>query len=360
MDWLWAGARSQASVTTRRKIMQVNLGAAGVALTILAYFAYYQWSGNPALVRTGWAQLPFVLGVPLVWRLNAQGRDQQARWLVFALAMGGTLAAVLAGIGTALGAHIYFLLFAVLTLAFFPLAQWRSALVLSLCNALIFLAFDQWGWPAHASLQALPAATQKSISQSLVVGCITVAIALTALSEWAADLNEQRLLALADTDALTGLRNRRALLEALQGEVARARRSGRPLSVAVLDLDHFKSVNDHHGHEAGDQVLRQFAELMRRELRGYDTGGRLGGEEFVVLMPDTDLALAVASIDRLRAALAARPLAWIDEQVDMTVSAGVACLSAEDEGDGSDLLRAADLALYAAKRDGRNRVRTAL
>lgn len=359
MDWLWAGARSQASVTTRRKIMQVNLGAAGLALTILAYFAYYQWSANAALVRTGWAQLPFVLGVPLVWRLNAQGRDQGARWLVFALAMGGTLAAILAGIGTALGAHIYFLLFAVLTLAFFPLAQWRSALVLSLCNALIFLALDQWGWPAHPSLQALPAATQKSISQSLVVGCIAVAIALTALSEWAADLNEQRLMALAGTDVLTGLLNRRALLEALASEVALARRSQRPLCLAVLDLDHFKSINDQHGHAAGDQVLRQFSALMRRELRACDTSGRLGGEEFVVLMPDTDLAQAVASIDRLRAALAARPLAWIDESVELSVSAGVAGLAATGDVDGAGLLRAADEALYQAKREGRNRVRTA-
>jgi diguanylate cyclase (GGDEF)-like protein len=205
----------------------------------------------------------------------------------------------------------------------------------------------------------LPASTQALLTQSLVAGCIAVAMLLTAISEWAADLNEQRLLALADTDALTGLRNRRALMQALAQVVAQARRSGRPLSLAVLDLDHFKAVNDQHGHAAGDQVLRQFTALMMAQLRAGDLCGRLGGEEFVVLMPDTEQPQALASIERLRAALAARPLAWIDESVELTVSAGVACLDPAHDVDGDRLLQAADAALYQAKRDGRNRVRTA-
>ncbi|MBQ0960114.1 GGDEF domain-containing protein [Ideonella sp. 4Y11] len=343
----------------QRKIIQVNLGAAGVLLTVLSYFVYYQWSGNSALVRTGWAQLPFGLASVLVWRLNARGHDVWARWAVFGLAVGGTLAAILAGLGSALGAQVYFLLFAVLTLAFFPLTQWRSALLLSTLNATLFFAFERWGWPAHPALFELPETTRQWLSSSLVAGCIAVAMALTAISEWAADLNEQRLLELAGTDVLTGLRNRRALLQSLAGEVALARRSQRPLCLAVLDLDHFKSINDQHGHAAGDQVLREFSALMRSELRAYDTCGRLGGEEFVVLMPDTDLAQALASIDRLRATLAHRPLAWIDESVELTVSAGVASLADTSDADGASLLRAADEALYQAKRDGRNRVRTA-
>ncbi|MBN8488888.1 MAG: diguanylate cyclase, partial [Burkholderiales bacterium] len=359
LGWLWAGARGTANVTMRRKIMQVNLGAAGVLLTVLAYFLYYQWNGNPALVRTGWAQLPFGLSAALVWRLNARGQDVWARWMVFLVAVGGTLAAIVAGLGSVLGAQVYFLLFAVLTLAFFPLQQWRSALLLSTLNATLFFYFEQRGWPAHPSLNELPASTQKLLAHSLVAGCIAVAMLLTAISEWAADLNEQRLLALADTDALTGLSNRRALLQALTLEVARSRRSGRPLCLALLDLDHFKSVNDQHGHAAGDQVLRQFSALMQGTLRASDSCGRLGGEEFVVLMPDTDLPQAVASIDRLRLALAARPLAWIDESMELTVSAGVARLEPGADADGARLLQAADEALYEAKRDGRNRVRTA-
>ena len=352
--WLWAGTTGSGSVTLGRKIVQVNLGAFGILLTIGLYFMVYQALDNEALRRTGWAQLPFAAMVPLVWHLNRRGRPQAARWLVFFIAMGGTLAAIAAGLGTPAGAHVYFLLFAVLTLSFFPLQDWRPALLLAAVNGAVYLALDRIGWDPHPALHALPAGVLEALSRSFVAGCLLVAIVLTAVSEWAADHNEQRLAQLADTDALTRLPNRRALYRALDSELARSARGRAPLALAVLDLDHFKRVNDEAGHEGGDRVLSAVADALRQGQRGGDVAARVGGEEFVLLMPATELDQGVAALERLAARLAGLSLSHRGWQGRLTVSAGVAAWRPGLDADG--LMRAADAALYRAKREGRNRV----
>lgn len=163
---------------------------------------------------------------------------------------------------------------------------------------------------------------------------------------------------LATTDALTGLPNRRQLMFAMDTEVRRAERSGRPLALALLDVDHFKTVNDTHGHPAGDEVLRCVADELRKVTRGGDVLGRFGGEEFAVLMPETSLDQARQAGERLRAAIAKRTIHYPDGTIGrVTVSAGVALLAGEE---GCDLLISrADTALYEAKADGRNLVRLA-
>ncbi len=162
----------------------------------------------------------------------------------------------------------------------------------------------------------------------------------------------RRLHETARRDPLTGLPNRRAFEEALVREVNRAERHDRSLAVVLLDLDHFKQVNDTHGHAEGDASLRRFAEIAHRELRASDVLGRMGGEEFALALPgaDVDEARAVAEriAGRLRGATASGPVA-------LTVSAGVALLSAAAPT-GEELLRAADRALYHAKNGGRRRV----
>jgi two-component system cell cycle response regulator len=134
-------------------------------------------------------------------------------------------------------------------------------------------------------------------------------------------------------------------------------RCGKPLSVLLLDIDYFKAVNDSHGHDAGDSVLREFAARVRRNIRGIDLACRLGGEEFVVVMPDTDLAKAYLVGERLRQCIAAAPF-YAGERIgtlEVTASVGVASLEfAEDTPEL--ILKRADQALYCAKRDGRNRV----
>ena len=156
----------------------------------------------------------------------------------------------------------------------------------------------------------------------------------------------------ARTDALTGLLNRRGFETQMAFAVALARRSSRPLSLITVDVDHFKRVNDTHGHEAGDEVLRRLARTLESRLRGSDVVARLGGEEFVALLPDTDLNGAQSIAQALVTAMA--------EQQDpvvgtITVSAGVATMrGAEDNG--AAMLRRGDAALYEAKGQGRNRV----
>jgi diguanylate cyclase (GGDEF)-like protein len=157
------------------------------------------------------------------------------------------------------------------------------------------------------------------------------------------------------TDDLTGLVNRRRFIEALDAEVERARRFGSPLTVVLADLDNFKRVNDEHGHHAGDDVLRSFAGLLRSHVRDVDVCGRIGGEEFAIVLPETDQTGAASVAERMRESLATVPVGVSrGGPVEVTSSFGVAEL--ESEQSGSDLLRVADAALYRAKEAGKNRV----
>jgi diguanylate cyclase (GGDEF)-like protein len=157
----------------------------------------------------------------------------------------------------------------------------------------------------------------------------------------------------AATDDLTGLVNRRRFLEALESEIVRAAALGTPLSLLLVDLDHFKLVNDRFGHPAGDQLLRKFAARTRVHLRDVDVAARLGGDEFAILLPETDAAGAETVAERLRRSPPALPVAARSVPM-VTASFGVA-QHASGEG-GDDLLRRADVALYEAKSEGRDRV----
>jgi two-component system cell cycle response regulator len=166
----------------------------------------------------------------------------------------------------------------------------------------------------------------------------------------------EELESLSKTDALTGLSNRRRLDQALAQELARARRHGSPLSVVMLDIDHFKEINDAHGHQCGDDVLRSFARIITSELREGDMLFRYGGEEFMALLPHADLPGAMNAATRLVKAVAAAPIHAGSAAIRVTASAGVASLATSDV-DGSSLVSRADGALYEAKRSGRNRAR---
>jgi two-component system cell cycle response regulator len=157
-----------------------------------------------------------------------------------------------------------------------------------------------------------------------------------------------RLESMLREDALTGLLNRRAILSQLGGTISGARRHGHPLSVAMVDLDNFKSINDEHGHAAGDEVLVAAVRAMRAHLRAEDQLGRLGGEEFLVVLPDTDERAATRVAEKLREEVAGAP-----GPVPVTCSVGLATW---DGGTPEQLLRRADEALYAAKDAGRDRV----
>jgi two-component system cell cycle response regulator len=169
--------------------------------------------------------------------------------------------------------------------------------------------------------------------------------------------NVQMSIEAAITDALTGLNNRRYMETHLATLVEQAHARGKPLTVLVLDIDFFKKVNDTHGHDAGDDVLREFAVRLKKSIRGIDLACRLGGEEFVVVMPDTDMAVATMVAERLRRRIAADPFAIHkgERKVEVTISIGLAAVAGPDDS-AANVLKRADQALYRAKRDGRNRV----
>jgi len=175
-------------------------------------------------------------------------------------------------------------------------------------------------------------------------------------------LAEQRsreaLQRLATVDALTGLLNRRAVLDQLAWQLAHARRSKLPLSVVMLDVDRFKSINDSWGHAAGDEVLRGLGRVCHSMVREVDVCGRLGGEEFLLVLPDTDLAGASRMCRRLL-----RALRWNEVEVDtgdvLTVTASVGVASAREGETIEELLARADDAMFAAKAGGRDQMRLA-
>ena len=168
------------------------------------------------------------------------------------------------------------------------------------------------------------------------------------------NLFHRRLEALAINDELTGICNRRKFQEHFQKEIASARRYSHPLSLLMLDIDRFKSVNDTHGHHAGDEYLRQFAAVLKREIREVDVFGRWGGEEFVVLLPKADAQQAFNTAERLRQAAAAIAVDTGKGSISRTISIGVAtCASCGLDMD--EMIKQADQAMYRAKQEGRNR-----
>ncbi|HXY20193.1 MAG TPA: diguanylate cyclase [Gemmatimonadales bacterium] len=169
--------------------------------------------------------------------------------------------------------------------------------------------------------------------------------------------DKERLEWLAATDALTGCLNRRALLEAVEREVDRARRYNLVLALLMVDLDHFKRINDTLGHLVGDAVLRQLGELLRRDARSVDAVARYGGEEFVILLPETAAHGAMIFADRMRQRIANFTFGEPSRPVRITVSVGVACFPDPAVDSPESFIALADAALYRAKADGRNVVR---
>ncbi|HKA74590.1 MAG TPA: PleD family two-component system response regulator [Xanthobacteraceae bacterium] len=169
--------------------------------------------------------------------------------------------------------------------------------------------------------------------------------------------NFQLSMELAVTDQLTGLHNRRYMESHLATLVQDASSRGKPLSLLVCDIDYFKAINDNFGHDVGDDVLREFATRVRKSIRGIDLACRFGGEEFVVVMPETDMAVAAVVAERIRRRIAGEPFPILKGSgtIEVTISIGIAAIAQADDSPET-ILRRADQALYRAKRDGRNRV----
>jgi diguanylate cyclase (GGDEF)-like protein len=177
--------------------------------------------------------------------------------------------------------------------------------------------------------------------------------------EWLAEVDNLRnqinvLSDLVSTDALTGLFNFRHFKTVLQAEMDRSKRSGIPTSLVMVDIDHFKSVNDTYGHETGNLTLKYLAEILRNEVRTTDIVCRYGGEEFAMIFPETHLNLAVKVADRIREQIASRPVAIDDGEIKLTVSMGASVYMKFSVLDLNDFVASVDKYLYEAKQSGRN------
>lgn len=195
----------------------------------------------------------------------------------------------------------------------------------------------------------------KPFDMGELIARVKVQLKIKALQDELKKSNE-RLTDLSYTDPLTHLFNRRYLTEFMGSELAKSKRSGDNLSLIILDIDNFKRVNDTYGHQNGDKVLSAFADVIRSGRRRYDIAARYGGEEFVLVLPGTDLLGGIMVAEQLRKALQSISFEPPMDELAVTVSAGVATVSAEQVRDVESLIRQADEALYRAKRNGRNRV----
>ena len=230
--------------------------------------------------------------------------------------------------------------------------------VLAACFAAASVAFVVRGVASAISADPLQAFAAPSSAQALTylvaaMSAIASSFAFLLLHEERA---EAQALRLATLDPVTGAYNRRTFHEIAEREMSRARRAGQPLSIIMLDIDHFRAINEKHGHRTGDSLLQALAEVLRKALRKEDMLVRYGGEEFLVLLPDVPGPGAVIVAGRLRKAVAAEPLNAAALSVPLTVSAGVAARLDEGPESVDALVQRAEEALALAKRRGRNRV----
>ena len=222
----------------------------------------------------------------------------------------------------------------------FYFVPWRRA-----APQVAFIAFDY-----GISLLAIPGVAFPLLRWAVTVLTVVVICTFVALLKARVDGLVNRLSDAARTDPLTGLRNRRAYDEVLEVEIARADRSGRPLTLLVADIDHFKEINDRFGHPTGDAVLRKVAAELEQAERRVDTVARIGGEEFVAVLPETDSDGGYVVAERMRHAIGR---AFPRDRLGVTISVGVACYP-DDAADAESLFKAADIALLAGKDAGRD------
>ena len=195
----------------------------------------------------------------------------------------------------------------------------------------------------------------KPFHDAELIARVKVHVKLKILQDEMKEKNE-RLKELTRIDPLTGLSNRRYFMECFEAEYSRARRHQIPLSYVMMDLDHFKKVNDHYGHVAGDDALILVAKLIEESLRAHDTCGRYGGEEFSMLLPETEPDGAFTVADRCRQSVADAELVCDGKKVPLGISLGISTLWPGSEWSISDIIRYADGALYRSKESGRNTV----
>lgn len=237
------------------------------------------------------------------------------------------------------------------------------AIGLSIMGVIFFYTIK--GVIPYAPIISEPGTEHTNFAWLLVVSGLVIPHLIMLVSTSIASINrwqerEEKVRYLSSTDVLTQVANRRHLMEQFEVELSRAQRDKTPLSVLMVDLDHFKSVNDNYGHQVGDVALQTSAGLLKEAIRNTDLLGRYGGEEFFIVLPGADLNAALLTAERCRSNIESADIRADEATLKLTASFGLATVTADKINESSsqldDLLKAADTALYKAKKEGRNRV----
>ncbi len=349
-SWLQMGVDPALSGAVRRRQYITNAVPALVLSMVLFYSWLFGWLGNAELVFLSLKMTAIPLsGMVWFYWLQRSGRPPHY-WKACLICQVTVLAGILGGQGTQIGGHYYFLLFFLTTPLVVPTTDRPGMIVVCSICVSWFCLFELHGWPSSAAVQALwPAAIKLLYLGVLLSGSVVLFIALLA-GEYFSETLERRIHQMASTDELTGLANRRVFYQTLAQWQAVGGTAQRPFCVALLDIDHFKNINDTYGHEAGDQVLRRLSVLLRQGVAEGDLVCRIGGEEFGILLADRTLEQASAVCEALRQSIAATPIRAGGSQLQVTVSLGLG------QCNEPDFLVGIDRALYAAKHAGRNTV----
>lgn len=338
-----------------------RLAVAGAALVLVAA-PLYQFQdfllaeGIPDLWwwNAGWRAIPIIVAIlTLVWcstRTDGYGAPAILRLLalsVMVMIFGLFATSWLAGSDT-IDRMVRGVIICTFAVALFSLRGYRELIVFFGLPFVVMLAVLQM---RGESLLAPIAALFDPLMMFLVAAVASELIFRTWLDAFVAN---QQLAEHASTDPLTGLSNRRYIEPQLAGETARALRHKATFSILLADLDHFKQVNDQYGHDTGDEVLREVARRFQSLLRTEDRAARWGGEEFLILLTDTDVDQAVVVAEKIRRAIAENPVDCDHHRIPITVSIGVA--GHDGEREPLKIIKRADQALYRAKGEGRNRV----
>ncbi|MBB4842515.1 diguanylate cyclase (GGDEF)-like protein [Paucibacter oligotrophus] len=355
LAFLQEGSQHSADPSLQRKAVQLNIGVLMMQATVLAFTLFFFALGNEGLILSGLVQIPWSLATLVaVNRAQHAGHLNLARWFLMLGVMADAASALMLAQGLVIGIHFYYLLFAIVPTVFFPASRWRESLLQSVLNLGLFAFFEIHGWTPHPAMLNLGPETVHVLRVAMVISCVLIVAFLMIQAEYSAVKKEAELQLMASTDLLTQLPNLRAFRQNYSREVARARREDSPLIVGMLDVDHFKRINDVYGHPVGDHVLRLLAQVLSEQLRASDLVARVGGEEFALLMPQTELEQAQQICERLRITVSRHRFGTVSQPLAISISIGLARLEPGD--DEERVLRAADKALYQAKNEGRNRV----
>lgn len=332
----------------RKLLLGVSVMA---GLTHLCFLLLFYKSGvsQLALINVG-SILCYALTFSLLWHHHVV-----SAWMLIILEVVGHAVLAVYFVGWESGFHFYIMLVPPVMVVS-PLDNWRSKAPLVLGLVALYVGLDFF-----LRLAAPVATLEPSVLNGLhYFNLITVLVLLIFLAGMYYRLvvqSEQQLREMATTDPLTRLRNRRSVLDTSACEAAKQRRDGRPLSFVLCDVDHFKVINDTHGHEAGDDVLKAVAKILRSGVREVDHAARWGGEEFLLLLPETASPGAELVANRLREMIAELRVPGKDGPLNVTMTFGISSLHLNEPIDQA--IARADKALYQGKHGGRNRVELA-